>query len=385
MKICGIICEYNPFHNGHAYHIRKAKEFSGADHIVCIMSGNFVQRGEAAIFEKHIRAKHAILAGADAVIELPVHFATSTAEIFAKGAIKLLNSIPAFSHLCFGAETEDANAFYDCARILNDEPSGVSSKIQELMASGMSFAKARASAYAEYIPNSILTKPNNILGIEYTKALLKTNSKAEIIPIQRQGAGYLDQELRENFSSATAIRNAIRENHLTSLDANLPKFVIDDIEKTCLNSLDTLEKYAILSTPKNELASTLDCEEGLENSFKSVAEKNEAELISTLTNARYTSSRIKRIALQNLLKIRKADIKSALEEDLFLSLLAIDEKKIALLSELGKSSYPLLVKNGDYKKLTKTAKKVFEMQTFADSVYSIHTNSPKQTPSIFIK
>ena len=229
------------------------------------------------------------------------------------------------------------------------------------------------------------TKPNNILGIEYTKALLKTNSKAEIIPIQRQGAGYLDQELRENFSSATAIRNAIRENHLTSLDENLPKFVIDDIEKTCLNSLDTLEKYAILSTPKNELASTLDCEEGLENSFKSVAEKNEAELISALTNARYTSSRIKRIALQNLLKIRKADIKSALEEDLFLSLLAIGEKNLALLSELGKSSYPLLVKNGDYKKLTKTAKKVFEMQTFADSVYSIHTNSPKQTPSIFIK
>lgn len=385
MKICGIICEYNPFHNGHAYHIQKAKELSGADYIICIMSGNFVQRGEAAIFEKHIRAKHALLAGADAVIELPIPFATSTAEIFAKGAIKILNSLPAFTHLCFGAETEDAKAFYDCATILNDEPSTVSSKIQELTASGMSFAKARTIAYADYIPNSILTKPNNILGIEYTKALLKTNSKAKIIPIQRKGAGYLDQEICENFSSATAIRSAIKENRLESLKGNLPDFVLRDIEKACLNSLDSLEKYAILSTSKEELASILDCEEGLENAFKTVAEKNEESLVEALTNARYTSSRIKRIALQNLLKIKKSDIKSALEEDLFLSILAINEKNGALLSELGKSSYPLLVKNGDYKKLTGIAKTTFELQTFADNVYALVANTTKQTPSCFIK
>ena len=385
MKICGIICEYNPFHNGHAYHIQKAKQLSGADFVVCIMSGNFVQRGEAAIFDKHTRAKHAFLAGADAVIELPVPFATSTAEIFAKGAIKLLHSIPSFTHLCFGAETEDAQAFYDCAKILRDEPPFVSSQIQALTSTGMSFAKARAKAYSDYMPSSILTKPNNILGLEYTKALLNANSKAEIIPIQRQGSGYLESELSKNFSSATAIRAAIKENRLDGIENNLPSFVLTDIDKACLDSLDSLEKYAILSISKDELASTLDCEEGLENSFKTVAEKNEEPLVTALTNARYTSSRIRRIALQNLLKIRKEDIKNALENDLFLSVLAISDKNNALLSELGKSTYPLLVKNGDYKKLTGVAKELFELQAFADSVYSLIANTPKQTPSCFIK
>ncbi len=385
MKICGIICEYNPFHNGHAYHIRQAKQISGADFVVCVMSGNFVQRGEASIFDKHTRAKHALLAGADAVIELPVPFATSTAEIFANGAIKILSSIPSFTHLCFGAETEDTQAFYDCAKILNDEPPAVSSKIQALTSEGMSFAKARAKAYSEYIPNSILTKPNNILGLEYTRALLKANSKAEIIPIQRQGAGYLDDELSQNFSSATAIRSAIKENRLEGLENNLPDFVLADISKACLTSIDALEKYAILATSKTELATTLDCEEGLENSFKTVSEKNEEPLVTALTNARYTASRIRRIALQNLLKIRKQDVKNALENDLFLSVLAINDKNNTLLSELGKSTYPLLVKNGDYKKLTGTARQIFDMQSFADNVYSLIANTPKQTPSCFIK
>lgn len=385
MKICGIICEYNPFHNGHAYHIRRARQLSGADFIVCVMSGNFVQRGETAIFDKYTRAKHAILAGADAVIELPVHFATSTAEIFASGAIKMLNSIPSFTHLCFGAETENAQDFLSYAKILNEEPETASSQIKALTASGMSFAKARAKAYSEYIPDSFLTKPNNILGVEYTRALLKINSKVEIIPIQRQGAGYLDKELSENFSSATAIRAAIKEKRLTGIEDNLPDFVANDLSKACLISLDTLEKYAILATPKAELAATLDCEEGLENSFKSVSEKNQQPLTCALTNARYTASRIRRIALQNLLKIRKEDIRSALEKDLFLSLLAIKNKNDILLSELGKSTYPLLVKNGDYKKLTSTAKKIFQGQTFADNVYSLIANVPKETHSCFIK
>ena len=111
MKICAIICEYNPFHNGHKYHIEQAKTLSKADYVICIMSGNFVQRGEAAIMEKHLRAKHALSNGADAVIELPVHFSTSNAELFAKGAIKLVNAIPNVTHLCFGAESGKTEEF----------------------------------------------------------------------------------------------------------------------------------------------------------------------------------------------------------------------------------------------------------------------------------
>ena len=131
MKICAIICEYNPFHNGHLYHIQEAKRLSGADCILCLMSGNFVQRGEEAILNKFTRAKHAVLAGADIVIELPTIFATSNAEIFAKGAISLLSAIPSVEYLCFGAETANADAFLQTAKLLNDEPDEVSFKIKQ--------------------------------------------------------------------------------------------------------------------------------------------------------------------------------------------------------------------------------------------------------------
>ena len=152
MKICGIICEYNPFHNGHLYQLREAKRLSGADAIVCVMSGNFVQRGEAAILDKYTRAKHAIMAGADVVIELPTPFATANAELFAKGATALLSAIPAVDTLCFGAENADKLAFISAARYLNEEPKEVSDKIKTAVANGVSYAKARAQAWAG-LPN----------------------------------------------------------------------------------------------------------------------------------------------------------------------------------------------------------------------------------------
>ena len=144
MKICAIICEYNPFHNGHLYQLREAKRLSGADALLCIMSGNFVQRGEAAIMDKYTRAKHAVLAGADVVIELPTIFATSNAELFAKGAISILSTIPNVDTLCFGAENANKTAFYLAARYLNDEPEEVSQKIKETAATGVSSASCVA-------------------------------------------------------------------------------------------------------------------------------------------------------------------------------------------------------------------------------------------------
>ena len=385
MKICGIICEYNPFHNGHAYHLQEAKRLSGADFLVCVMSGNFVQRGEAAIFEKRLRAKHALKAGADVVLELPVHFATSSAEVFAKGAIKLLSALPSFTHLCFGAESDDAECLLKCARILSDEPREVSAKIQELTANGVSYAEARAEAFSEYIPSELLTQSNNILALEYAKALLATNSAAQILPIKRKGAGYLETTVFDNFSSATAIRQAIKESAFEGLQKNLPKFVLDDLPKIRFSDLENLEKYALLATNKAELAQTLDCTEGLENAFHAVAQQNSQTFQEALTSARYTSSRIKRIALQNLLKIRKSDIIAALNSELYLSILAIKKDNHTLLSELGKSPFPLLVKNGDYKKLSGTAKLVYEKQALADQIYAVATNSAYITASPFIE
>ena len=266
MKICAIICEYNPFHNGHLYQLREAKRLSGADAVLCIMSGNFVQRGEAAIMDKFTRAKHALTAGADAVIELPVVFSTSNAELFAKGAISVLSSIPAVKTLCFGCENANETAFKLAARYLNDEPQDVSDKIKELIASGVSFAKARANAWAGYIPLEILCSPNNILGLEYTRAILTKNANIDILPIERVGSGYHQTELQDDFPSATAIRRTLQEQK--TLKNGVPDFVLRDLPKTLENTLETLEKHAVLSRSKEEIARVCDCSEGLENAFK---------------------------------------------------------------------------------------------------------------------
>ena len=377
MKICAIICEYNPFHNGHLYHIQTAKKLSGADKILCVMSGNFVQRGEGAILEKRIRAKHAVLAGADAVLELPSIFSTSNAELFAKGAIKLISAIPNVTTLCFGSENAEKAEFLTAGKLLNDEPQDVSDEIKRLLSTGIGYAKARANAYSKYIQNDFLLKPNNLLGLEYTRALLKLNSKIEILPIIRQGNDYLDTSLAENFSSATAIREAIKQGKTENLPTNIPEFTLKDIKNAKIPDLLSLEKLAVLTKSKQEIARVCDCTEGLENAFKQVAENNLSDFEKELTSPRYTSARIRRIALQTLLGIEETLIRSALGSPLYLRVLAVNKLDEEILSLLGKSAYPLLVKNSDAKKLSNVAKEVFEKEEFCDRIYAIASgNSP---------
>ena len=380
MKICGIICEYNPFHNGHLYQLREAKRLSGADAIVCVMSGNFVQRGEAAILDKYTRAKHAVLAGADVVIELPTPFACANAELFAKGGIALLSSIPAVKTLCFGAENADALAFISAARYLNNEPKEVSDKIKNAVSSGVSYAKARAQAWAGFIPMDILSSPNNILGLEYTKALLSVDADISILPIQRVGAGYNDQTLQNNFSSASAIRAAIETGEKYA--DNLPAFVAKDLPKTIENKLDTLEKHAILAKSTEEIKRVCDCTEGLENALKKAAELSQT-LVETLTSARYTSSRIRRIALQNLLNIDEELIRESLSSPLYLRILAAKKERSDVLSALGNSSFPIVARAHDTNLLDGEAKRCFERDVFAEKMHGLLYNPPKDK-SIFV-
>ena len=380
MKICAIICEYNPFHNGHLYQLGEAKRLSGADALLCLMSGNFVQRGEAAIMDKFIRARHAILAGADAVIELPVCFATSNAELFAKGGIKLLSSIPSVTHLCFGAETANKTAFLLAARYLNDEPKEVSEKIKNSVSTGVSYAKARAQAWAGFIPFHLICSPNNILGLEYTKALLAGDSEIEILPIERIGSGYNDEKLKENFSSASAIRAGIQSGN--NFSDNLPAFVKKDLPQRLENRLETLEKYALIERSANEIKCVCDCTEGLENALKKTA-KTDLPLVKTLTSARYTSSRIRRIALQNLLKIDEALIRESLQSSLYLRVLAVKKEHSDILSALSSSPFPLITRAYDENVLEGTAKRCFEIEKFSEKVYGLLYDVSKEK-SIFI-
>ena len=381
MKICAIICEYNPFHNGHLYQLREAKRLSGANALLCLMSGNFVQRGESALLDKYTRARHAILAGADIVLELPTLFATSNAELFASGAISILSNIPNVTHLCFGAETADKDAFLSAAKLSNEEPQEVSQKIKALTSSGMSYAKARATAYANILPSEILSSPNNILGVEYTKALLKNSSKIEILPIKRVGAGYNDKNLSNEISSATAIRNAIRtERKITN---EVPDFVLKDLPTQTENSLELLEKHAILYKSATEIKQICDCTEGLENALKKVA-LTDQPIVETLTSARYTSSRIRRIALQNLLNIPEKLIRKALQSHLYLSVLAVKKENEKILSILGNSPLPLLVRTADENNLSNIAKECFKVTAYADGIYNLLYPSTHKAKNIFI-
>ena len=368
MKICAIICEYNPFHNGHLYQLQQAKALSQADLLLCIMSGNFVQRGEAGIMNKYTRAKHAVMAGADAVIELPSLFATSNAELFAKGAMHILSSIPNVTTLCFGAEKADKLAFISAARYLNEEPREVSDTIKRLTSEGVSYAKARAQAYAGFIPMDLLSSPNNILGLEYTKAILSLNANIDILPIQRVGGNYNDENLHEKFSSATAIRAGITNKD--TISSQLPTYVAMDLPNKLENTLDCLEKYALLSKSTQEIARILDCTEGLENAFKKAAEQP-APLVQTLTSARYTASRIRRIALQCLLGAEESLIRKSLQSPLYLRILAAKKENSDILSILSKSSFPIIARVHDEDSLSDVAKECYTIDTFAEKIYRL--------------
>lgn len=211
MKTVGLITEYNPFHNGHAYHIEKAKMLTGADRVIVVMSGDFVQRGAPAVMPKHLRAESALLSGASLIIELPVCFATGSAEYFAQGSISLLNRLGCIDSICFGSECGDLHLLKEIAQILADEPIEYQTALKQALKEGASFPAARQEALNIYSDkySEILASPNNILGIEYLKALAKIHGKMEPFTIKRIGAGYHDMDIDGQFSSATAIRSDI--------------------------------------------------------------------------------------------------------------------------------------------------------------------------------
>ncbi len=366
MKICAIICEYNPFHNGHCYQLQEAKRLSGADAILCIMSGNFVQRGEAAIMDKFTRARHAVLSGADVVIELPTVFATSNAELFAKGAIHIVSSIPEVTSLCFGCENAEKDIFLKTASLLNNEPKEVSEKIKTLTATGMSYAKARTEAWSALLPSNLLTSPNNILGLEYTKAILAKNLPIEIIPIQRLGGQYNDKELKQEFSSASAIRACIESK--TDTKGHLPIYVETDLPKCLENKLDALEKYTILTKSATDLQQICDCTEGLENAFIKAATLS-STFAQSLTSARYTASRIRRIALHSLLNITESFIRECLSAPLYLRVLSANKTREDVISVLSNTQVPLITRAREEEKLSDIASRCYEIDSFAEKIH----------------
>ncbi len=232
MRVNGIIAEYNPFHNGHEYHLEESLRRTGADFTIVVMSGNFVQRGAPALLDKHIRAEMALRCGADLVLELPVLYASSSAEYFAAGAAALLDKLGVVTHLCFGSESGDALLLLKIAALLLDESGAYRSALRNFLRCGYSYPNARAEALMQCYPfleahREIFASPNNILGIEYCKALLRRRSAITPETVTRIGSGYHDSRTSSRFCSALAIRQALYAgNALEQLGPHIPAQIL---------------------------------------------------------------------------------------------------------------------------------------------------------------
>ena len=315
MKILGIVAEYNPFHNGHKYHLEKSIETVNPDYTIAVMSGNFVQRGEPALINKFIRANMTIDRGIDLVVELPTYFATSSAETFAFGAISLLNECNV-THLSFGSESGDMDELSKVADLLTNESDNFKDFLANNLAKGISFPKARSLSLKAFIPslsNSILEMPNNCLGIEYLKALKKTNSKIEPITITRYATDYNSLETKHNICSASAIREMLKNNSFSN--TVLPPSCFDSLIKgfnkglgpVFLENFNNILIYKIRSMSLEELSNIHEVSEGLENRIKDAANNHNDinEIIEAVKSKRYTLTRIKRIMINILLDIKK--------------------------------------------------------------------------------
>ncbi|KPI51530.1 nucleotidyltransferase [Clostridioides difficile] len=366
MNVLGLIVEYNPFHNGHIYHLSKSIEKTNATHTVAIMSGNFLQRGEPALFDKYTRAKIAVENGVDLVIELPTLFACQSAEIFSHGAITILNSLNCIDSVCFGSEEGNTEILYNIAEILASEPDDFKLFLKKYLDEGLLFPTARANALFDYIHqckknefmenyskeqlSKTLNSSNNILGIEYIKNLIHLNSDIKPFTISRVHSEYNSEEINSNICSATAIRTSLKENNsLFHLKNVIPKktysilnekidngflpmfddFFFDTLKTIILRDIDNLKDY-------------FEVNEGIENKiYKDIfTSKSLYELQLSIKSKRYTLTKIKRTLNNILLGIKKSDMQLVKNIDAipYVRILAFNDKGREVLKEVKNKS-----------------------------------------------
>ncbi|MGI6204350.1 MAG: nucleotidyltransferase family protein [Anaerovoracaceae bacterium] len=316
MHVTGIIAEYDPVHNGHIYHLGRAREEGTADFSVVVMSGDFTQRGEPALLDKWHRAEAAVRGGADLVLELPYVFATSSAEYFAEGGVKILRKLGVVDSICFGAEG-DPGELSEAARILKKEPEEYRERLHQCMDSGMPLPAARQEALSGLVENpEVLSSPNNILAVEYLKAI---GDKGDIKPIfvKRLGPGHGSPETGGSIASGSAVRRALREGRTEEafaavpettgrmLEENKGRFVFADSEK-----FFELIRAAVLSRTPEETGAIFGCVEGLENRLLKYVRRagSREELIESAAGSRYTKAAVSRLLLHILTGFRKTDL-----------------------------------------------------------------------------
>ncbi len=382
MKICAVICEFNPFHNGHKYLLQKAKELSGCDEVLCVMSGNFVQRAEPSIIDKYSRAEAALESGASIVAELPFIYATASAGTFASGAVQILSSFKDVTHIAFGCEDDDPALLKTLARIAAEENEGFKNELKKNLKQGFSYAKSYADSLAYEASNQgfdsamcgiILSKPNNLLAIEYLKCLIKKNSSILPVPVKRLGSGYNDANLTENFSSASALRQAVYENKIEGIRKNVPDVMFAKLCQRIPHFLpdEKVFEALIIDALRNlPLEKLPDSGEGLEIKLKKNAllYTDLDTVIARTKSKRYTYAKIKRLCLQALFQVKNELFTLAPP----IRILGIRKEVKPYLKNL---PFLSILQNSDYLKLSDDYSDFIKTEKKAAYVYSLITHT----------
>ncbi len=389
-KVLGIISEYNPFHNGHLYHLEQSKKLSGCDYTVAVISGNFTQRGSTSLVDKWEKTRMALANGVDLVIELPVLYSISSAENFADGSIKILNSLGIVDTLSFGAETSDIAVLSKIADVLTVEPTEYKNILSHELKKGLSFPKARENALLMYLGDirkysGVLSSPNNILGIEYLKALKKYKSNINPICIKRIESDYNSINFSNNIASATAIRNLVKNKSFDIIKDLVPEstysILIDNVQNGhIVEDLSIFEKeiiYVLRKMSIEEISNLPDVSEGLEYSIKKAADSCNSivELLNLVKSKRYTSTRIQRILLYALLGITKKDMQVSKTTKPYVRILGFNNFGKTLLSEIARNNPKLNIITSVKKFTDSNSNKNFNLllnkDIFATNVYTI--------------
>ncbi|MDE8732742.1 nucleotidyltransferase [Eubacteriales bacterium DFI.9.88] len=342
MNVLGIIAEYNPFHNGHLYHLQQCRQMSEADFVVVVMSGNFTQRGEPAIMDKWTRSRIAINCGADLVLELPFAYGVNSAEYFARGGIGILSGLGCVTHLGFGAEKGSLAQLEQAASCLAKESDRFRALMKQNLDEGHSYARSREAAVAETMGTrlaQLTLTPNNILALEYLKQLKLCNSSIKCIMVNRKGSGYFDTELKGDIASATAIRSHLSQEQI---ELCVPKETFQALRKAPpVKGYFDLVRSAVLNRSCEELSRIFSVGEGLENRIKGQIRRAEdlESLIGQIGSKRYPKTRISRILCQNLMGL------TYFEEQFYARVLAAGPGGTKLLRQLKKTAQIPLITN----------------------------------------
>lgn len=368
MKTVGLITEYNPFHLGHKYHISEAKRITGADKCIVVMSGNYVQRGAASFADKYTKTMVALNGGADIIIELPYCFACSSAEYFAYSAVTILDRLNITDFLCFGAEHDDIKLLYSIGEILVNEPASFKERLKTYLKTGLSFPSAREHALKDYLsstsPNintayleSVLSSPNNILGIEYIKAVIKRKSNIKPVALKRINAGYHEKDSDKRFYSATAIRE---NNNIRETLGEIDKSYLDTYQKTYPLEADDfstiLGSSLINHINNNTLCNIWGITDTLENKIKnSIYEYTDfTSFIKLLKTKDLSYTNIARCLLHCMLNTEKSQMKTYMDNNIcdFIKVLGFRKESADILKRISESSHmSILTKLSDKDKI----------------------------------